>query len=463
IMALSEDARGSLWIGTNGEGINRYRDGRFGAVRTADGLWDGLSQTFLEDRHGHFWVTCNRGFYRVARTELDAFIDGRAATVRSVGFGPGDTVRATSFAGGLQSAGAVDAQGQVWLPSSSGLVIIDPDRLPGGGATPQVRISGISVDGQPVRDPGAGVLALPPGPVALSVSYTASTLREADRARFRFWMEGLSKRWTDVGGDRELAFPALTHGRYRLRLAVSVDGERWRESETPLTLQIRPRFHETGWFVALAGAGSLLLFAVMVRLRTRQLRQRQDEMERLVALRTEELREANEHLQRLSFSDATTGLANRRRFNEAVAEEWRRARRAGTSLGLVLADVDAFKRYNDQQGHLKGDDCLAAVASVFAEAIGRAGDLAARYGGEEFVVLLPGADHAAAMAVAHSIRAEVEALEISHPASPVSPFVTISLGVAACVPMGDRTLESLLAEADAALYRAKREGRNRVC
>lgn len=461
VIALHEDRRGELWIGTNGEGINRLKDGRIGAIRPADGLWDGLSQVFLEDRDGQFWITCNRGFYRVSRADLDAFLEGRVKQVRSTGFGPGDTLRATSFAGNLQAAGAIDAQGRAWLPSSAGLVVVDPARLPGGGEPPIARIERIQVDGEPLALDGQP-LGLPPGPVALSVSLGASTLREADRVRFRFWMEGLSRGWTDVGNDRELTFPALSHGQYKLRLAASADGQRWRESDTPLPVTVRPRFHETGWFHFLVALAAIGFFAGAVALRMRQLRQRQIEMERLVAQRTEELRQANEHLKQLSFLDAVTGLPNRRRFNEAADEEWRRARRGQTSLALVLADVDAFKRYNDQMGHLKGDECLGAVGAVLGASIGRAGDLAARYGGEEFVVLLPGADRAAALMVAEHIRAGIESLAMPHPTSPAGPVVTVSLGVAACVPDDERTLESLIAEADDALYTAKREGRNRV-
>ncbi len=461
IMTLSEDARGALWIGTNGEGINRLKDGRIGAVRPRDGLWDGLSQVLIEDQAGQFWITCNRGFYRVSRADLEAFLDGKLERVRSVGFGPGDALRATSFAGGLQSAGAIDAQGRVWLPSSGGLVIVDPARLPGGGDPPVPRIEQLKVDGE-LHALDGQALALPPGPVALTLTLAASTLREADRVRFRFQMEGLTRGWTEVGADRELTFPALQHGHYRLRLEASLDGVRWREAGTPLELSVQPRFHQTGWFQLLAAALAIGLFAGLVSWRTRLMRRRQAEMEQLVAQRTEELRLANEHLRQLSFLDAVTGLANRRRFNEAAAEEWRRARRSGASLGLVLADVDAFKRYNDQMGHLKGDEALAAVGAVFAASVGRAGDLAARYGGEEFVVLLPGADRAAAADVAEHIRAGIEALGLPHPSSPAAPVLTISLGVAACVPSDERTLESLIAQADDALYAAKREGRNRV-
>jgi diguanylate cyclase (GGDEF)-like protein len=185
-------------------------------------------------------------------------------------------------------------------------------------------------------------------------------------------------------------------------------------------------------------------------------------MERLVQEKTEELRLANEDLSRLSFLDALTGLANRRRFDEALEKEWRRAMRFGTSLALVMADVDHFKAYNDSLGHPEGDRCLAAVAGVFRDAVGRAGDLAARYGGEEFVVLVPGLDHAAVQAFAETLRATCEALALPHPGSSVGPVVTISLGVSACQPGEGLSMASLVADADGALYRAKHAGRNRV-
>ena len=460
IMALHEDTDASLWIGTNGEGINRLRDGKLASIRPADGLWDGLAQTILEDRHGNFWMSCNRGFYRAARADLDAFADGRATRVPTTGFGPGDALRATTFAGSLQPAGAVDAQGLVWLPSAGGLVIVDPEHLPGTGLPPPVRLEDAVVDG--VSRPAEGEVVLPPGAVPLSIRYTAMTLVNADRVRFRYRMDGLTHDWVNAGRSREAAFPALPHGSYRFRVAASTDGNRWNEAAAPLVITVQPHLYQSPWFIALAGLGALGVMVLLVRLRTATLRARQAEMERLVAQRTEELRLANEHLSRLSFVDSLTGLANRRRFDVAVDEEWRRARRHQTPLAIVFADVDGFKAYNDVLGHPVGDRCLAAVAGVFPGVAGRAGDLAARYGGEEFVVLLAATDHAAALAVAESLRAACEALAIPHPASPTGPVITLSLGVASCIPDEHHSVEGLLAQADAALYRAKQEGRNRV-
>lgn len=462
ILALYEDADGALWIGTNGEGLNRLREGRISSFRRSDGLWDGVVQTIQEDRQGQFWISCNRGFFRVARAELNAFAEGRIAKINATGYGPGDALRGTTFAGGLQPAGAVDAAGRIWLPSANGLVIVDPARLPGAGRPPAVRIEHVLKNGQ--RQPADAEIVLPPDATPLSIGYTAMTLLYADRARFRYRMEGLTRDWVDAGSSREAAFPALPHGSYRFEVQASTDGGlHWSETDAALDVRVLPHFYQTGWFIAavlLSGLGAVALFE---RLRMQRVQERHREMEALVAQRTEELRLANEHLQRLSFVDALTGLANRRRFDEALAQEWRRERRTHTPLALVMADIDAFKRYNDLLGHPEGDRCLAAVAQVFAQAVGRAGDLAARYGGEEFVVLLPGLDREAALRVAEQIRAGCEALAIAHPDSPVAQVVTLSLGVAACVPGAETSAESLVTAADAALYQAKQAGRNRVC
>jgi diguanylate cyclase (GGDEF)-like protein len=461
VMALYEDAAGSLWIGTNGEGINRLRDGRITAIRPSDGLWDGIAQAILEDHTGHLWVTCNRGFYRVARAELDAFAEGRTEKVTSEGYGPGNALRSTTFAGGHQPAGAIDATGHLWLPSFSGLVIVDPRQLPGAEAPPRVHFERVMVEGIPV--PVDAPITLPPGSAPLSIRYTAATLQNAERVRFRYRMEGTTGDWVDAGTNREAFFPALPHGEYSFRVAASLDGRNWREAPSSLAISVTPYFFQTPWFIALVVLGLVAGTAAILGLRTRALQRQKTEMERLVAEKTEELRLANEHLAKISFVDSLTGLANRRRFDEALDQEWRRAARNETPLALVVADVDLFKEYNDALGHLEGDNCLVAVADVFRGMGRRAGDIVARYGGEEFVVLIPAADPEAAMRFAEELREAVEARAIPHPTSTVSPVVTISLGVAACIPSADSPSSSLVRKADAAMYRAKREGRNRVC
>jgi diguanylate cyclase (GGDEF)-like protein/PAS domain S-box-containing protein len=170
----------------------------------------------------------------------------------------------------------------------------------------------------------------------------------------------------------------------------------------------------------------------------------------------------NLRLKELARMDGLTGLANRRSFDEAIDAEYRRSLRNGTPLALLLIDVDHFKAFNDTYGHPEGDDCLKAVAGVLTAALNRPGDLATRYGGEEFAAILPDTDAEGARRIAESIRVAVRDLNIAHQGSPGS-VVTVSVGVSAFPGGGaEGSVESLVQEADTALYAAKAAGRDRV-
>ena len=172
------------------------------------------------------------------------------------------------------------------------------------------------------------------------------------------------------------------------------------------------------------------------------------------------LKAQEDFLRSLVFVDGLTGVANRRRFDEALLSEWRQCRRAGTPLALLMIDIDHFKRYNDHYGHPTGDACLQQVAAVLKAAMQRACDLVARYGGEEFVCLLPGCDQAPALAKAQALQAALAAQGIAHEASPTAAWVTLSIGVAVAQPQAGGSPAALVAAADAALYSAKHRGRN---
>ena len=185
-------------------------------------------------------------------------------------------------------------------------------------------------------------------------------------------------------------------------------------------------------------------------------------LEEKVQQRTNELEAANRKLLDLSSTDGLTGLANRRRFDAVWETEWQRALRQGLSLAVAMIDVDQFKTYNDHYGHQAGDECLKQVAQVLGTMAQRSGELAARYGGEEFVVILPSLDRDEALTEAERIRAAVQALHIEHAFGTGAGVLTISIGVATCIPSQGESSAGLLRAADAALYEAKHQGRNRV-
>jgi diguanylate cyclase (GGDEF)-like protein len=190
-------------------------------------------------------------------------------------------------------------------------------------------------------------------------------------------------------------------------------------------------------------------------------------MQRLVGMQrklvdvTQQLDSANAELLRLSTTDALTGIANRRSLDQFMEREWRRCLRMKKPLALVMLDIDYFKLFNDKYGHQAGDDCLKKVADQIARAAPRGTDLAARYGGEEFTLVLGETDQDGAMWIAERVRQMVADLKVPHYATG-SKFVTISCGVVSVLPDKNVSLDILLQSADAALYQAKRGGRDRV-
>ena len=187
------------------------------------------------------------------------------------------------------------------------------------------------------------------------------------------------------------------------------------------------------------------------------------ELEEALRKSMEDLAASNQELQRLSSLDGLTGIANRRYFDEYLEREWSLAVRNNIAMALIFIDADYFKLFNDVYGHQAGDDCLRKGARTINEPLKRPADFAARYGGEEFVVLLPGTEAAGAANLANEIRLRVEELEIPHTGSSAHKHVTISVGVGLMTPARNSLSSELIKIADEALYKAKSNGRNRVC
>ncbi|GFE69465.1 diguanylate cyclase domain-containing protein [Chroococcus sp. FPU101] len=202
---------------------------------------------------------------------------------------------------------------------------------------------------------------------------------------------------------------------------------------------------------------------------TFKLKQLNEELERLtkeqskiISQRTSELEKLNRELDRLAHLDGLTEVANRRQFDKCISTEWLRMCREKQPLSLILCDVDNFKSYNDQYGHLQGDDCLKKVAQTIAHSVKRPADLVARYGGEEFVIVLPYTSIEGAFTVAEEVRNAVQQLLIPNYTAQPLPYITISLGVATFIPSRHLSALALINAADKSLYQAKKRGRNQT-
>ena len=174
-----------------------------------------------------------------------------------------------------------------------------------------------------------------------------------------------------------------------------------------------------------------------------------------------ELKHARDVLKQQATVDALTNIANRRRFDEFLLQSWRNMQRENQLLSMIMIDIDYFKPYNDYYGHAAGDETLKNVAKAMQKIISRPSDLLARYGGEEFVCILPNTTQKGGQYIAEQLRKAVENLNMPHQKSQVSPYVTISLGLATETPSLDKLLSNFINSTDHALYQAKESGRNR--
>lgn len=437
-LALESGGRG-VWIGTSGGGLARLDLGH-GNVRSLtrrDGLHDDVVFQVV-DAGDDLWLTSNRGLYRVARERVLTAMHGRKADLSGTVYGMTDGMPSAECNAAFP--GAIRARdGRLWVATARGIAVADPRARLRNTIAPPVHVEEVLVDGAtaPQRP-----LRIPPGAQRLELRYTALSLRAPERVTFRYRLEGYDRDWVEAGTSRVAHYTKLEPGDYTLRvMAANEDGIR-SAGEARLGLTVAPQWFETWWARLLALA--LIAAAIWAAVRARK----NEELAHLAR----QLAAANERLSALSYVDGLTGVANRRRFDEALEEACAAAAKERAPLSLVLIDLDHFKQLNDSRGHQQGDEALRAVAALLAERTETRGGLAARFGGEEFAWLLPGLPLDAARAEAESLRLKVRE----------SGVVTASLGVSSTAGTAAPTPLTLVAAADSALYRAKSAGRDRV-
>jgi diguanylate cyclase (GGDEF)-like protein len=457
VRSVYEDADGTLWIGTYGEGMSRFRDGRFVNYRAQNGLYSDGVFAIEEDARGNFWISSNRGIYRVKRRELNDLADGKIDRISSVGYGVGDGMLSSECNGGRQPASLTDKDGRFWFPTQNGVVVIEPGNERANDHAPSVVIESATIERESADVRRA--LVVPPGRENVEINYTGISLIKSDQIRFRYKLEGHDPDWIDAGTRRTAYYSYLPPGRYRFVVTAGNSDDVWNEQGASLGVEFQPFFYQTRLFYLTGGiaVAALLLGAWLGR--ANQFRSRERELAALVEHKTEELRKANAELQQLAHTDGLTGVANRRAFEEFLADEWRRALRSREPVSLLILDIDHFKLFNDTYGHHAGDECLKSVAAALKATIRRPTDLVARFGGEEFAIVLGGTDLPGALIVARQAMETVFGLKIPHAASQTSEYLTVSIGVAATTVTSGMSESDLIVAADAALYRAKADGR----
>jgi diguanylate cyclase (GGDEF)-like protein len=449
-VTLLPDARGRpiLWIGSRNRGVQRVDVSDPADPRLLpDDLPpapDPTAYSALRDSRGRVFICTNNGVQLLTPTA-----QGYAARVYTHRDGLVHDECNTN-------AQFLDAQDRYWAGTLGGVSVFDPASGIRDTTSKPLKRTNLRLDGQPVS---AQDLRIPPGRHELRVDFALLSWNRESETTFRTQLVGLDAEPDAWSARNFRVLGALPPGSYRLR----IEGRDYAGNES-LPLELPFEVLAAWWQRPLALAGFALFAAlvahVMVRWRTRRLLSVQRRLETIVQHNTRDLREANARLRELSYSDALTGLANRRRLLEALEARLAEAG-ADAWIALIFLDVDHFKSFNDRHGHPAGDEALRAVAAAM-RAVAPPLAIAARYGGEEFACLLPDALAAEAMALAERIRARVEAGAVAIAGTPQTERITVSAGVAARRIAVARDVHELLREADRALYRAKHDGRNCV-
>ena len=280
--------------------------------------------------------------------------------------------------------------------------------------------------------------------------------RSTSEVRYQVRLDGFDQRFGDWSESRIYTYRRLPPGEYRFE-ARARDSLGNISEIAPFRFTVKEPWFNTykGRLLELLLIGFIAVFAglLVARLRTRRLALEKFRLEEEVRTRTLELEAANRRLDKLAHLDGLTEIPNRRRLNDYLSEVWARCAEQARPVSVLVMDADRFKEYNDQHGHLAGDEVLKRLTQVLTSCLRRAEDLVARFGGDEFVAVLPGAELHIAREVAEIMRRKVEGSALG---------VTISVGYSSRVPQPNETVWALVHEVDGALYDAKRSGRNRV-
>ncbi|REK03577.1 MAG: diguanylate cyclase [Acidobacteria bacterium] len=451
-LRAASGGRQVLWIGSSFDGLVRLdvTDPRTPFVLPSDGLPRAIDSTVYSAEHdskGRVYLCTNVGVQQLTP------VSGGGWTERVFDRRDGMVHEECNTNGQL-----VDEHDRFWTGTLGGLTVFDPAETT-RQTSKRLHLIEVRADGVEV-DPGAVVLR--PGQRELRIESMLQTHQREGETLYRSQLLGVEERAVQWSSEPVRTLAGLPPGSHVLRIEArdfaGVDAE-------PLELPFRvvPAWWQRRWVQAALVLGALVLLLLAFDFQLRRLRRQKLRLEQMVSERTRELHDANRALRELSYTDSLTGLANRRRLLErlhALAAETPVGGGSG-SCALVFIDVDLFKAYNDRLGHPAGDEALRVVARGLVSHAPESA-LVARYGGEEFACLLPDHELEAAVELAERMRATVDASTVEVPGSDQTERVTISAGVASVALRGESDVHRLLREADQALYRAKRAGRNRV-
>jgi len=305
VLALYPEADGTLWIGTSDNGLCRLRGGRFATVSTPQGMLASLISQIADDGAGNLWLGSHHGILRVSKADLNRCADGKAKSVRCLGYGKAEGLASQKCSGGFQPGVCQTPDGRLWFPTAKGLAIIDPRNFTTNTVPPAVVIEELLVEGQPVKlkagqsaDRAAGArsdVQIPAGKQRIELRYTGMSFTAPDKVRFRYKLEGLEDQWLEAGTKRLVQYSYLPPGAYTFRVTACNNDGVWNEEGASLSFTVLPHVWQTWWFkAALLVVGGGAVAAVAMWAARRRVRRRLEQLERQRALERERARIARD-------------------------------------------------------------------------------------------------------------------------------------------------------------------------
>lgn len=248
VRSIKEDEDGTLWIGTYDNGLTRFKDGKFFNFNTDNGLFNNGVFAIVEDKNGNFWMSSNKGIFRANKQQLNDFADGKIKSYDSFGYGKQDGMLNTECNGGRQPSAITDENGQIWFPTLEGVSIVDPNLLKTTLLPPPVEIEEILIDREKVNF--ADSIQINPSQNYLDITYTALSLINSEKIRFRHKLEGLDEDWFEAGTRRTVNFSHLPPGNYTFTVTATNSDGVWNPNGKSIKIEVLAPFYRTRWFVA---------------------------------------------------------------------------------------------------------------------------------------------------------------------------------------------------------------------
>ncbi|HYL97939.1 MAG TPA: sigma 54-interacting transcriptional regulator, partial [Blastocatellia bacterium] len=364
---IYEDQDAAIWIATYGGGLNRLKNARIKQITTREGLLENTVSRILDDGLGNFWLSGNRGIYKISRKQLNDYCDGKANSVIPVAYGVADGMKTAECNGGGQPAGWKDDRGMLWFPTAEGVAEVDPRKL--NDLPPPLMIEDVLVDSVPVNT--SGNVEIQAGHRSLMIQYAALSFSAPEKVQFKYKLEGYDSDWITAGTRREAYYNNLPPGRYSFRVIACNNDGVWNETGAGLPFYWRPHFYQTAWFYGLCALCFVGLAGGVYRWRVSYLLRKTERLEHTVAERTSEImRQKNE------LAEAHHLLSRAHEDVLSIFQQWKTAvittDTDGTGTFLNRAAEGLFGRKlgdtpNDKQGLYWSD--LMTMAKSDAEQV----------------------------------------------------------------------------------------------